>query len=548
MAENSSSYVLGREDMRRLDAFTIESGSSSIELMERAGRSVASFCAEKLGSVTVPLHAAALEARARSASPDAFGLLVVAGPGNNGGDGFVAARALAEQGWRVTVALGGAEPPSTSDCGVNAERWSSSGGRVIDRSQLLALLAGEAENDFDLILDALFGTGLDRPLEAGVAELVESINRCALPVIAVDMPSGLCADSGRPLGTAIRAAATLAIGAAQPGLFLDCGPDFAGRVSVADIGLADPRSAGLVPCGELLDAHSAAALLPSRRRSAHKGELGHILIVGASLGRSGAVLLAARAALRSGAGLVTMAVPASLARHCDAALSEAMTLELADDGTGSVAEGAYQAIEATAAGLDVVLLGPGLGRSQAAALLANQLLSNLALPLVIDADAISIFASDGNAFARRLRKRRQAGLPRVIVTPHPGEMARVLASSPSAVQRNRIAATKAFDQRNDALLVLKGAGTLVSSGKRLAFNTSGNPGMAAAGMGDVLGGVIAALLAVTPDAFDAARLGVHVHGLAADILEEKFEGPGFFASEVADAIPEALAQLRQGRR
>lgn len=539
MTDAPVTYVLGRADMRRLDTCTIDSGTNSLELMERAGRAVASFCTSHVGSSWVA------RGQAEAGSHDGCRALVVAGAGNNGGDGFVAARLLHERGWRVSVALGSAEPKPDSDCGANAARWQACGGAVIGRDELLEILAGEAQERFDVIIDALFGTGLDRPLEGAVAEVVAAINLSSVPVVAVDMPSGLCADSGRPLGTAVRAVATLAIGAAKPGLFVGEGPDFGGRVSVADIGLVEPRAAALEPCGELLDGAAAAALLPTRRRSAHKGDGGHVLVVGASLGRSGAVLLAARAALRSGAGLVTMAVPASLARYCDAALCEAMTLELCDDGDGCVGAGAYQAIETVAERFDAVVLGPGLGTSAGATALASAVLANLALPLIVDADAINIFATAAEAFADELRRRHESGFPQVTLTPHPGEMARLLAISASKVQRDRIAAAEEFVRHNDAVLVLKGAGTLVAWGQHLAFNTSGNPGMASAGMGDVLAGVIAGLRPVTESAFDAARLGVYVHGLAGDILEEDFEGPGFFASEVADAIPEALARLRQ---
>jgi hydroxyethylthiazole kinase-like uncharacterized protein yjeF len=533
MNEATGKLVLTREDTRRLDQLTISEGSSSLELMERAGERIASF---------LLTHVDGLMPGGLGRGPTS--MLVLAGPGNNGGDGFVVARLLAEQGWDVTVALCSHEPEADSDAGVNLQKWTEQGGAMVSATDALAALLGADADQYDLVLDALFGTGLDRDLGGFFMELVAGLNESGLPIVAVDTPSGLCADSGRPLGIAVLADATVSLGTAKPGLFLGAGPNHAGRIVVADIGLLEPAEAGIEPVGVVLDDEICEAWAPHRHPMTHKGELGHVLVAGGSAGKTGAVLLAARAALRAGAGLVTMAVPASLAAATDSVLAEAMTLALADDGGGHVAAGAGPTSEELTA-FDAAVVGPGLGMSTGADELLTALVERFSGPLVVDADGLNLLAAKrGAALRAMLDKRRAAGYEQVILTPHPGEMARLLGIGTADVQNDRLRAVRALATEYGVTAVLKGAATLVCDGDSIGFNSSGNAGMASAGMGDVLAGVAAAFAAQLEDSFEVAALAVYVHGLAGDVLADRRHGPGFLAGELADAIPDALASLR----
>jgi NAD(P)H-hydrate epimerase len=538
MPSPASHCVLRRDDVRALDAHTIESGTPGIELMERAGaaiaRSVETFHAQR-GDPAAPGRAPAV--------------LILAGSGNNGGDGYVVARLLAGLGWSATVAAVGRPPAETGDAGANRKRWLDEGGALLESAHEIAAAIASAGaipgRRFDIILDALLGTGLDREVGAPYRDVIDQTNGAGARVVAVDIPSGLCADTGNPLGTAVRASHTVTIGAAKPGLFLAKGPDFCGSIEVVDIGLSAPESANVAPLGRALTAASVGPAVPIRARTAHKGDGGHVLIVGGSLGKTGAVLLAARGALRSGAGLVSVAVPSTLAKTTDAALWEAMVIELPDDGRGHVGASAWAAVSSRIANFSAVVIGPGLATGPGARELVFDAVRGARCPLVVDADGLNVLAEDVDATNAAIAERRRTGHGGLVLTPHPGEMARLLGSSSAAIQGDRVAAVRTWlGGRESATLVLKGAATLVGNGERLAFNTSGNPGMAAAGMGDVLSGITGAFAAVVEDPFEAACLAVFVHGAAGDAVERDFDGPGFFASEVADAVPEELAALR----
>ncbi len=513
--------------MRELDRVTIEGGVPSIDLMERAGERVTAAVLDELP-------------RLAPNAPSTPSALVLAGPGNNGGDGFVIARLLATHGWEVTVALCAREPAPDSDPGVNLKRWRDLGGELIDTRTALERLAGKGPT---VIVDALFGTGLVRPLEGGYHDLVAALNDSAVPVVSVDTPSGLCADTGMPLGVAVFAQLTVTLGAAKPGLFCGVGPNHTGRLIVADIGLRDPEEAGIAPVGELIDTDVCVAWLPHRHRMTHKGELGHVLVAGGSLGKCGAVLLAARAALRGGSGLVTMAVPECVAAEADTALVEAMTLALPANSDGELATGAWKHLSDELSRFDAAVIGPGMGTGRGAKALVKGMIESFGGVLVVDADGINVLAAERKHATEALADRTRSGLGPVVVTPHPGEMGRLLERSSAAVQKDRLDAVRSFSADWKATVVLKGAGTIVSDGRRTGFNTSGNPGMASAGMGDVLAGLTATFGAQRSDPFEAAALATFIHGTAADILARRRGAPGFLAGEVADAVPEAVASV-----
>lgn len=535
---NRSSYapVLDRDGARALDEATIRSGVPSLRLMESAGEALCVVAHSELLSI-------------EDIEPDGERrpqVLVLCGAGNNGGDGLVAARHLNELGVSVTVALCCGEFDEGGDAYKNFKRWKELGGETIGREQCMEVLSGSSDRRADMLIDALLGTGLNRELDDPLAELVDAINASGLPVVAADTPTGLCVNRGSALGRAVFADFTVCFGSAKPGLFLGDGPNHCGRVSVSDIGLLDVGEAGVEALAWVIDDQHCGETLPLRHRMVHKGELGHVLIVGGSRGKSGAALLAARGALRTGAGLVTVAAPATVADAINTAFTEAMTLELADRD-GEVAPAAWTALADKVNDFDCIVIGPGLGRSGGAEELVVELLEHYAGPMVIDADALSAIARHRDSLARLLSRRSRSGAPAPVLTPHPGEMAALCGLSAREVQKNRLGLCRSFVTEHRVVLLLKGAATIVSDRDGAAFNLSGNPGMATAGMGDVLAGVIGTLLCQVPDGFEASAAAAYLHGFAADQLYEEFGGPGFLASEVADALPLAMAVLSHGK-
>lgn len=468
-------------------------------LMERAGRAAAEIARQMLGT--------------------GQRVLVAAGPGNNGGDGFVLARHLRQWWYAVTVVFTGEPDRLSADAAAALQQWRAAGGTF--QSEWPA-----DPSSFDLVVDGLFGIGLERPVEGRHAALVTRINAARLPVLALDIPSGLHADSGRVLGTAVRATRTATFLALKPGLLTLDGPDHAGAVDVCDLGL-DARS--LVPTpGHLIDGGVVSASLTRRRRNTHKGTYGNVAVVGGAAGMTGAALLAGRAALRCGAGRVFVGVHAADAPLLDPAQPELMLRQATD--------------VVHMEDLSVTVLGPGLGQSVTAAELTEQCLRR-EVPLVIDADALNLVAARP-PLADLLVQRRAAS----ILTPHPAEAARLLGCATANVQSDRVAAAVAIAQRYRAAVVLKGAGSICASPDgRWFVNTSGNPGMASAGMGDTLAGIVGALLAQGAAALPALLSAVHVHGLAADRLAQRLGGPlGITAGEVADSARAVLNALVYG--
>lgn len=518
--------VLGREAVRELDARTIASGTPSIELMERAAAAIADALFDS------SFHGVSL--------PDRPRLLVVAGRGNNGGDGFAVARLLASRRWRCTVALASGEPVPGGDAAANLAEWRRIGGRVVEVSAALAEASGESA-PFDLLLDAVYGTGLVRPVEGADADLIHRINASGLPVVAVDIPSGLCADTGVPLGVAVVARATVTIGAAKPGLFLAEGPGHCGRTVVAGIGLLDPAGLGITRAGVVVDDATTRASWPRLSPLAHKGNRGHVLVVAGSRGKTGAAVLAARGALRAGAGLVTVASTADVQAAVSAALPEAMTHTLDSDPHGRVGVAAVDALTELAAAADAVVVGPGLGKDPGCEALVA-CLAGASAPVVLDADALNLVSGWDTAGRREVFASRLAsGAPRAILTPHPGEMSRLCEATTAQIQVSRKTFADKLAQELGVVVLLKGAATVVSDGSRTAFNLSGNAGMATGGMGDVLSGICAALAVRLGDPFEAAALAAWVHGRAGDLAAEGAGGPGFLAGEVADLVPGVLA-------
>jgi NAD(P)H-hydrate epimerase len=491
--------VVTATEMRALDHATItEVGIPAFTLMETAGRAVA--------------------ASARAMVGDARGhVAVVCGPGNNGGDGFVAARVLRALGIDATVYLAAAAARLAGDARAHFDVLERSGGvvRPIDTPRALAEVA-PAIGGAALAIDALFGIGPVRPIDGHLADVVAAFNHARVR-LAVDIPSGLDADTGRALGAVVRAHRTITM--AAPKIALVSAPGFAwcGDIEIADIGVPPGVLATQAVHAGLVEEADVAAWLPRSSLLDHKGRRGHALVIGGMPGMRGAGRLAATAALRAGAGLVTM---------------------VSGDGAGDPDDSVMTAATPVLEGKAAVVIGPGLGRSELAAGWVGDVLA-AGVPAVLDADALNLIAGISEALAK-------ANGP-IVITPHPGEAARLLDSTAADVEADRLAAARALAAKTRAVVVLKGARTIVCDGTLgddyCSINPTGGPALATGGSGDVLSGVIGALLAQGVPAIDAARAAVFVHGRAGDELARTLGPRGVMSSDLAYTIAGVIAKI-----
>jgi len=518
--------------MQALDQATInEIGIPGVVLMENAGKGTVEQMKQEIGPV-----------REQS-------VIIFVGPGNNGGDGLVIARhVLQRAGFPYLVYL---VPPEklSGDAAINATVCDTLNipHMIVLQEDDILQLSEQIKNihfthSVHSLVDGLFGTGLHRNLEGRFAAVVRLINELShahhWPTVAVDIPSGLSADTGGSLGCSIQADLTVTYGLAKPGHFLQGGSSV-GRLKVVDIGIPDQviRKAGLP--GKVLDRDIGSLLLP-RHKATHKGSFGHLLILAGSEGKTGAAILSGRAALQSGCGLVTLAVPAELNPIFESSLPEAMTTPLPCSAKSfSMAD--YDLIMELLAGKDALVIGPGLGTDPDTGSLVRRLYSELSLPMVVDADALNLLALEPGCITA-------AAGPRIL-TPHPGEMSRLTGLSTGDIQADRLQAANWLgavrtNKNQEIITVLKGAGTVVCSNTgKWSINSSGNNGMATGGMGDVLSGLIGSLLVQGYTPSNASEIGVYMHGLAADLLAEK-RPYGYLASEVATALPLAARKMK----
>ena len=511
--------IVTAAQMRELDRLTIQKyRTPSLTLMERAGAGIA---------------AAILQRFAGAAKK---GVLIVAGKGNNGGDGFVVARLLKKKRIPCEVALLARRDELTADAAHNLRAWGKLKGKVteIDGSKLELLSQSFARHG--LLVDAILGTGMKNQVAGLFGEAITLMNASGLPTVAVDIPSGLDSDTGEPLGAAIQAEMTVALGYPKLGEVIYPGLAFAGEMVVADIGIDSGALVEVAPQIELLDRETVGWLVPRRQADTHKGTYGHVLMVAGARGKTGAAILSCRAAMRAGAGLVTLAAPRALNAIFAGSLVEAMTEPLGDESSEQLEMLSDAEWRRLLERKSVVLFGPGIGVSDATQSATRWLLRNLAMPWVIDADGLNNLAFD----LERLRHAKTAP----ILTPHPGEMARLIGKSAADVNADRIEIARSFATAQRCHVVLKGARTVIATADGKVFiNPTGNPGMASGGMGDVLGGIIAALLGQGLSAGDAMKLGVYLHGYVGDRVAEA-KGPiGVIASDIVDGLPRSLAEL-----
>ena len=521
--------VLSREQMQAVDRGAVErTGLPSLILMENAGRGVAESVLRRLGA---------------SAGARRFAVCVVCGAGNNGGDGFVVARHLALAGVDVRVLLAAPRSKMSGDAaamlraldaapGVSVADLSSLGSGLAAKEDWQRALAGA-----DAIVDAIFGTGLRAEVAGAPAIAIAAMNAARALTFAVDVPSGMDADSGKAHGYVVRADVTLTMGARKLGLVLEPSAD-AGEIEVIPLGVEILLAPALGPCCFWIEESAIRATLPRRAATAYKGDGGHLIVVAGSPGKTGAAWLASRAAMRAGAGLVTIASTAAGQRALDAKVIEAMTARFsAGSGSGADADadadaGSFDAIAALAAQPHVraLVVGPGIPVGPGMQRVVERLARELPVATVLDASALNLL---GIGAAAALR---EAPAPR-IVTPHPGEMARLIGATVGQVQADRLGTARAYAAESRAIVVLKGARTLAVCPDGRAFvNPTVEPALATAGSGDVLTGVLGALLSQAMDPLDAAVAAVLLHGQSGTWAARVHGVPGVIAADLPDAI------------
>jgi hydroxyethylthiazole kinase-like uncharacterized protein yjeF len=507
------------EEMAALDRRAQEEfGIPTLLLMDAAGRGVLA-AARRLVDGTSPR------------------VVIVAGKGNNGGDGLVAARLMLAEGWRVTVLLVARDAEVSSDAAVNLRAARRAGVEIVNLDSTAVPGVRGLLTSADLLVDSLFGTGFKGPAAGLAAKTIEALNASGRPVLAVDIPSGVLGDSGAVEGQAVRASATVTMGLPKIGLLLPPGAEFAGKIWVADVGHPRRLVETAAIRASLLTRAAVDGAVPRRRLDAHKGQFGRVLVIAGSVGHTGAAVLATLGALRAGAGLVTVGVPASVYSVVGPSVIEGMPHPL-PDADGALSEDAAARILELARTADAVACGPGLSTAPGPSAVVRRLVADCPVPLVLDADALNTLAA-GGAWP-------DARSP-LIITPHPGEMARLLGARPEDVQRHRIQTARVAADRFKAVVILKGARTIVADpAGDVAVVPTGNPGMASGGMGDVLTGAVAAFVGQGLAPAAAAGAAAYLHGLAGDLVAAQIGPAGILAGEVADALPRALAALRSG--
>jgi NAD(P)H-hydrate epimerase len=517
-------------EMREMDLeATRRYGIPGLLLMENAGLGIAQVIVEHLFQ----------------GKPRGKKAVIIAGPGNNGGDGFVVGRHLFNRGAEVRFIISVSPEKYGGDAAVNFQIIDKMGlpYQVMqqDTADELKAIIKEA----DLVVDALFGTGFKGAAREPLASLIRSVNEAEKPVVAVDIPSGLEADSGRVAGECIKALTTVTMGMPKIGLYLNPGAQYAGRVVVADISFPPELKSEEGGDYYLIDEGMVSGALPLRLPDDHKGKFGHVMVIGGSKGYTGAAALAANAALRGGAGLATAVIPEQLYPIAAVKLTEAMTYPAPGSKGGGFSGSCRSFIEELLDRATVLAVGPGLGQDEETAEFLEDLLAKTGIPLVLDADALNILSGKKHLLTDpSLAEQRK----RWVLTPHPGEMARLCGTSVSAVQSNRLQCAEQASREWGAVVVLKGSKTIIAAPEGPVYiNPAGNPGLATGGTGDVLAGLVASFMAqgMTPE--KAAFCGAFVHGAAGDQAAGKKGATGMIAGDLLEEIPLVIKNLSDSR-
>jgi NAD(P)H-hydrate epimerase len=534
--------VVTAEEMREIDRKTInELGIPGSVLMERAGLAVVANIKKLFGRKRV---------------------IVLSGSGNNGGDGLVVARNLHNEGWDVQVFIAASPGDLKGDAFLQYQIAVRCGVSIKLAKEFLASHVSIVSRHC-LIVDALLGTGLSKNVTGTLSDVIRIVNSSNVPVISVDIPSGISSDNGQIMGSCIKADCTVTFGLPKRGHLVYPGYEYSGQLFVEDIGFPDGLLKSEKIHVELIEKQDVSGLIPQRPRYAHKGHFGHVLIVAGSKGKTGAAFMAAKACLRAGAGLVTIGIPESLSEIFQSRVTEEMTLVLPDKGNGTLSQkGLDMILDFLKDKADILAIGPGIGVSRDTEALVSGLVRNASKPLVIDADGINALRVRSDI----LKKAKST----VILTPHPGEMARLLQQSApppippprggrvregvkapnseliTQIENDRINTSISFAKETGTYLVLKGAPTLIASPEGMVYiNSTGNPGMAGAGTGDVLTGMISGLLGQIKNPLNACIAGVYIHGLAGDIASNEKGQHSMIASDIIEKIPDAFSFITQ---
>ncbi len=510
--------VVDAASMRNLDISAVrEFSMKGIQLMENAGRAVADIVLRELAAVK------AADKR----------VAIICGKGNNGGDGFVCARHLLNAGVDVTVYTLAGLRAFKGDSGVNARCWQKMGGavkRFINEGDFKK--HSSSIRHAHVVVDALLGTGLTGGARGFYGDVIEFINTLSCPVISIDVPSGLNATTGEAAGPVVSADITVTMALPKLGFFLSPGRDLAGRVEVADIGMPAALLTNEALRCSLIDSPLVSSLLRPRSADSHKGTFGHAVVLGGSAGKTGAPYMAAMGAMRVGAGLTTIGITESLNAILELKTTEVMTRPLSEADDGSFGEGVFGEIKNLLKGKSALVAGPGLGVSRSIGDILKKLIEECSLPTVLDADALNNLAGFLDSFVN--------GCPsEMVLTPHPGEAARLLGVTAAKVQADRMGTASELAKRSNSVVVLKGANTIIATADGDTYiNTTGGPALATAGTGDVLAGMIGGFLGQGLSAVNSAIAAVYIHGLAGEALSNRLGGTrGAVATDLLDELP-----------
>jgi len=509
--------VVYAAEMAAIDRHAIEQLSiPGMVLMENAGRGIADVAEKMLGQ------------------PSGKVVHIYCGPGNNGGDGYVVARHLSNAGATVRVFIAADRDKIRGDALSNLVIWTKMGGAL----QFLRQDEPEPEQRPHLMVDALLGTGSSGHPSGLIGRAVEIIQSQTAPVLAVDIPTGVDANTGRVHGKAVMASVTATMALPKAGLLFSPGSDYAGRIEIIDIGIPPEVVRFHNPKTWLVDREDITSRLPLRARDAHKNQMGTVAVLAGSAGFTGAAALCASATLRAGCGLAYLCIPKSLQPVVAALAAEVITWPFDDQSRGLLDVNGYAEWRERIAGQDVIALGPGLAQEAGTASLVHQILNEMQKPLILDADGLNACAGQP-ALIKNYRGT-------MVLTPHPGELARLIGKSTVEIAADRIGIARSTASELGQVLVLKGGPTLIATPDGKVFiNTTGNPGMATAGAGDVLTGTIAGLAAQGLNAADAALCGVYLHGLAGDLARLHKGEAGMVAGDILQQLPTALKTLRR---
>ena len=511
--------IVSAAEMREIDRITSERfGVPSLTLMENAGTGVAEFVVSQY--------------------PSAKRIGVICGKGNNGGDGFVVARKLHQAGKEVRLLLLAEPADLRGDAAEMFTKLPMAPVTVTSQDQLKADSA-RAVFGADVLVDAILGTGFRPPVSGLYAEAIAALNAVSAPVVAVDIPSGADADvMGEQVGAVARADAVVTFTAPRPAHIF--GMLTAGPTVISPIGSPDDAIVSSLQLNVIAE-RDVAPLIAPRPRAANKGSFGHVLVLGGSLGKAGAAAMAGMAALRAGAGLSTVATAKSVLATVAGFHPELMTEPLDETGAGSISIRALQQgrVDSLAERKTVLAVGPGISGNPETAEFVREVVKKYKLPIVLDADGLNAFEN------RSAELKDMAGT--LVITPHPGEMARLIGSTIPAVQHDRLNVARSFAREHDAIVVLKGHRTLIAQPDGTVWvNTTGNPGMATGGTGDILTGMVAGLIAQNPDRIaDAVIAAVHLHGLAGDVARESMGEQSLVATDLLTGLPEAFRRTRR---